>query len=100
MKRRLIVCLDGTGQHSIRDKTQITNVTRFARCVKTSTKDAIQLVYYREGCGVQRESDLPGNVASKLDLLHGLTAGVNAVTGQGRQSLETHRTCLLQVDFI
>ena len=50
-KKRLIICCDGTGRDSIREKNEyITNVARFARCVENVTPDeTLQLVYYHEG---------------------------------------------------
>lgn len=50
-KKRLFICCDGTGRDSIREKNDyVTNVARFARCLRsTGLDDALQLVYYHEG---------------------------------------------------
>ncbi|ORX94931.1 hypothetical protein BCR34DRAFT_608116 [Clohesyomyces aquaticus] len=50
-KKRLFICCDGTGRDSIREKNDyVTNVARFARCIKSTAPDGVlQLVYYHEG---------------------------------------------------
>lgn len=54
-KKRLFICCDGTGNDAIRNKNDmITNVARFARCLKQYGQDGIlQLVYYHEGIGTK-----------------------------------------------
>ncbi|KAF2263130.1 hypothetical protein CC78DRAFT_289318 [Lojkania enalia] len=50
-KKRLVICCDGTGRDSIRERNEyLTNVARYARCIKsTSSGGVLQLVYYHEG---------------------------------------------------
>jgi len=54
-KKRLFICCDGTGNDAVRNKNDmITNVARFARCLKQYGEDGIlQLVYYHEGIGTK-----------------------------------------------
>lgn len=59
VKRRLIVCCDGTANDGINTSAPLTNVSRIARCIAPSSKasgedpleETAQLVYYRSGVG-------------------------------------------------
>jgi hypothetical protein len=81
-KKRLFICCDGTGRDSIRQRNDyVTNVARFARCIKNTAEDGTrQLVYYREG------------VAMHLGDLHFR----EAATGQGMYKLTSARTRLIR----
>ncbi|KAF2470486.1 uncharacterized protein BDR25DRAFT_287453, partial [Lindgomyces ingoldianus] len=50
-KKRIFICCDGTGRDAIRERNDfVTNVARFARCLKGTGKDGtLQLVSYHEG---------------------------------------------------
>lgn len=76
--KRLFVCCDGTGRDSIREKNHyITNVARFARCLRSTTSDgALQLVYYHEGVAMH----------------NGEFQYREATTGQGSLTLCSQRT--------
>ncbi|KEQ68180.1 hypothetical protein M436DRAFT_30098, partial [Aureobasidium namibiae CBS 147.97] len=51
-KKRIFVCCDGTWNDSISTDSPLTNVSRFARCVKEVAKDGtMQIVYYHTGIG-------------------------------------------------
>jgi hypothetical protein len=51
--KRIFICCDGTRNDCIRDQNDmITNVARFARCLKPYGDDGkLQLIYYHEGIG-------------------------------------------------
>ena len=56
VRKRLIVCCDGTSNDSINTSAPPTNVSRIARCIKDeddydNNEKVIQLVYYRSGVG-------------------------------------------------
>lgn len=49
--KRIVICLDGTW-NQIRDPSEVTNVVKFAQCVKPVGDDGIpQSVYYNSGVG-------------------------------------------------
>ena len=56
-RRRLVVCLDGTLNDGINSDNPLTNVARFARCVKAGDYDydagvyIIQSTFYLTGIG-------------------------------------------------
>lgn len=54
LRRRLIVCLDGTWNDGINTDKPLTNVARFARCLKTGAYENVQIVqipFYMTGIG-------------------------------------------------
>lgn len=56
IKKRLIICWDGTTNDGINTANPLTNVSRIARCIKYSDDSSgddpiIQTVYYRSGVG-------------------------------------------------
>ena len=51
-KKRLVICLDGTGNNIIATNQMPTNVVRFGRCVDDIGRDGVpQQVYYHHGIG-------------------------------------------------
>lgn len=57
IRKRLIVCLDGTWNDGINSENPLTNVARFARCVEADVYDdvasvqIVQSVFYMTGIG-------------------------------------------------
>lgn len=71
-RKKIIVCCDGTCNNEL-DNPDVTNVTRFARCVSATDKQGIpQLVRYMSGVGTGTSS---------------LSNAIEAATGRGAYKL-------------
>lgn len=52
IKKRFFICCDGTWQDGVNNDGPLTNVARFARCLKPRSQDGfLQIVYYDSGVG-------------------------------------------------
>ena len=71
LRKRLIVCCDGTLNDSIYSKRPLTNVSRLARCIQNHATDGTpQVVYYHSGVG----TTAGGRISRSVD----------AITGRGK----------------
>lgn len=70
MSRKLIICLDGTGNEVEKNES---NILRLYKCLK---HDENQLVYYEPGVGTLSTRPFARNAFSKTRLVLGLAAGL------------------------
>lgn len=70
MSRKLIICLDGTGNEVEKNES---NILRLYKCLK---HDDNQLVYYEPGVGTLSTRPFARNTFSRLKLVLGMAAGL------------------------